>query len=90
MRSLIAPLLDFDGDRRDGTCVNHLMDFRAVSNHHKVQVNGTLTRGAVDHSRSGAIRVDGIRPGVRAPLERGGMPLTTMWSTCVILPLPSK
>src|SRR6266481_10152711 len=65
------PLVDSVGDRRGRIRVDYLIDLFAVIDHHEVQVHGTLTRGAVDHSRSGAIRVDGIGPRAWGPVDQG-------------------
>jgi hypothetical protein len=64
-------LVDSVGDRCNRIRVDYLIDLFAVIDHHEVQVHGTLTRRAVNHSRSGAIRVDGIGPRAWGPLDRG-------------------
>src|SRR5260370_20919639 len=64
----VKTLVDPVGDRGGSIRVDYLIDLFAVIDHHEVQVHGTLSRAAVDHSRSGAIRVNGIGPGARCPL----------------------
>jgi hypothetical protein len=68
---LSVRLLDSVRDRYDRICVDYLIDLFAVIDHHEVQVQGTSSRGAVDHSRSGAIRIDAIGPRAWGPLDRG-------------------
>ena len=68
---LSVRLLDSVPDRCGRIRVDYLIDLFAVIDHHEVQVHGTLTRGAVDHSRSGAIRVDAIGPRAWGPLDQG-------------------
>ncbi len=68
---LSVRLLDSVRDRCDRVRVDYLIDLFAVIDHHEAQVHGTLTRGAVDHSSSGAIRIDAIGPRAWGPLDRG-------------------
>ncbi len=68
---LSVRLLDSVRDRCDRVRVDYLIDLFAVIDHHEVQVHGTLSRGAVDHSRSGAIRIDAIGSRAWGPLDRG-------------------
>ena len=64
-------LLDSVRDRCDRIRVDYLIDLFAVIDHHEVQVHRIWIRLAVDHSRSGAIRVDAIGPRAWGPLHQG-------------------
>src|SRR5258705_2190667 len=62
-------LVDFDADSSDRICVDHLVNFGAVSDYYEVEVYWrTRIPGNVDHSDAGAIRIYGISPAAWPPL----------------------
>ena len=60
-------LLDSDGYGGECVCVEHAVDFFALSDYHEGQVQRNRTVGGVDYSCSSAIRIDGVGPAARRP-----------------------
>src|SRR6266496_4201890 len=59
----------------------HAVGLFTIINHHKVSDYGIRTIGTEGHSRSRAIRIDGIGPGARVKPELNELPFTTTCST---------